>query len=280
MTTSSPPPVPSVEAQAWSALLAPPKSCRTLGRALLSLVLLVVAAVVMLAVAVLTLFRARRLYAEGLARALARAILWLWGIEIVVHRSAPPPARQAVYVSNHTSTLDMFVLVALGLPRTRFFLSGFLRKLVPVGVIATLMGTFFTCPQTNRPGRVRVFQHADRVLRRTGDSVYLSPEGERVTSGRIGHFNRGAFHLATSLRAPIVPFYIDIPPAMDPGKGYEATPGTVHVYFGPEICTETWRLEDLDTNRASVRALFVAFQDGLRTGAWAGPWRPAPAGRG
>jgi len=276
MTTSAPPPVRSVEAQAWTALLAPADSWRTLGRAVLTLGLLTVAAVVTLAVAALTLFRARRLYSEGLAR----AILWLWGIAVVVHRTRPLPTRPTVYVSNHTSTIDIFVLVALGLPRTRFFLSGFLRKLLPLGVIAILMGTFFTSPQTDRPGRIRCFQRADRVLRRTGDSVYLSPEGERITIGRIGHFNRGAFHLATSLHAPIVPFYIDIPPAMDPGKGYAARPGTVHVYFGPEIATGDWRLEELDTNRAKVRALFVAFQNGLRTGQWAGSWQPAPAVHG
>ena len=276
MTTSPSPPTRSLEAQAWSALLTLPDSRRTLVRAIVTLLLLTVAAVVTFMVGVLTLFQARRLYSEGLARALARTVLWLWGIDVVVHRAAPFPARQTVYVSNHTSTIDIFVLVALGLPKTRFFLSGFLRKIVPLGVIATLMGTFFTCPQTDRAGRVRCFQRADRVLRRTRGSVYLSPEGERVTTGQIGHFNKGAFHLATSLRAPIVPFYIDIPRDMDPGKGYAAKPGTVHVYFGPQVASDTWRLEDLDANRASVRALFVAFHDGLRTGRWSGPWQPVP----
>jgi 1-acyl-sn-glycerol-3-phosphate acyltransferase len=276
MTTSSPTPVRSLEAQAWSALLAAPDSWRTLGRAVLSLLLLTGWAAVTLAVAVLTLFQARRLYTEMFARALARTILWLWGIEVIVHRAGPYPIRQTVYVSNHTSTIDVFVLVALGLPKTRFFLSGFMRKFVPFGLMAALMGTFFTCAQTDRPGRVRCFQRADRILRRTGDSVYLSPEGERVTTGQIGHFNKGAFHLATALHAPIVPFYIDIPPAMNPGKGYAAKSGTVHVHFGPQISTAAWRLEDLDTNRASVRALFVAFQEGLRTGHWAGSWRPIP----
>ena len=38
-----------------------------------------------------------------------------------------------------------------------------------------------------------------------------SPEGARITTGEIGHFNKGAFHLATSLRAPIVPLYLEIP---------------------------------------------------------------------
>ncbi len=57
------------------------------------------------------------------------------------------------------------------------------------------------------------------MLRRTGESVYLSPEGKRITDGTIGHFNKGAFHLATNLQVPILPFYIDIPPEIDPQMG-------------------------------------------------------------
>ena len=70
------------------------------------------------------------------------------------------------------------------------------------------MGTFFTVPQSDPAERARIFARADRVLRRTGESVYLSPEGERVTTGTVGHFNKGAFHLATDLHAPIVPMFI------------------------------------------------------------------------
>ena len=278
-TTESRPVERSLEAQAWSALLSPPGSWRALGLALVTLGLMTLAALVMLVVATLTLFRARRLYTEVLARGLVRAILRLWRIDVVVHQDRPFPVRQTVYVSNHTSTIDLFVLVALGFPRTRYFLSGFLRKLLPLGVIASLMGTFFTCPQTDRAGRVRCFQRADRRLRQTGDSVYLSPEGQRVTTGRIGHFNQGAFHLATSLGAPIVPLYLEIPPGIDPGKGYAARPGTVHVHVGPEIPTDDWRLEELEANRARVRELFVRFEDGLRSGRWTGAWRPVPAAR-
>ena len=75
------------------------------------------------------------------------------------------------------------------------------------------------------------------MLRRTRESVYLSPEGGRITTGEIGHFNKGAFHLATSLGAPIVPLYFEIPRDMDPGRGYNARPGTVTVHVLPTIDT-------------------------------------------
>jgi 1-acyl-sn-glycerol-3-phosphate acyltransferase len=233
-------------------------------RVVASMALLTVGAVLMLVVAVPTLFLARRFYSEVMTRWLALAVLRLWRVRYVVHHLAPEPPGQRIYVSNHTSTIDLFLLVALGLPRTRFFLSGFLRKLVPLGIIGYLIRIFWTVPQEFPEQRRKIFARADRILRRTGDSVYLSPEGMRVTTGEIGHFNKGAFHLATSLHAPIVPIYFAIPPDMNPGMGYDAKPGIVDIWFLPAIDTSAWRLDELDRNRAAVRDLFLRVHDEYR----------------
>ena len=213
-------------------------------------------ALVLIPIALITFFRTRRLY-TAIATRLARAILLLFGIHLVVHRDHSFPTERTVYISNHSSTLDVFVLAALGLPNTRFFLTGARRKWIPLGIITHLMGTFFTVPQTRPAERTRIFQRAERVLRRTGESVYLSPEGGRITTGEIGHFNKGAFHLATALGAPIVPFYFQIPPSLDPGIGYHAKPGVVHVYVKPPIETYAWRIEDLLRNTEDVREMFI-----------------------
>jgi 1-acyl-sn-glycerol-3-phosphate acyltransferase len=232
---------------------------RTYLKILISITGVTLWSVVMLAVAIATLFRARRLYNEYLAKWLVRFILWLWGIEVKVHLREPLPKRQVIYISNHSSTIDIFAIISLGLPGCRYFLFGRLRRVVPLGIIATIMGTFFTYPQTEPERRVRVFKDADTTLRRTGESVYLSPEGHRVTTGEIGHFNKGAFHLATSLKVPIVPFYIQIPRHIDPGTGVDAEPGTIHIFFGDPIETADWKLEDLLENKEKVRDRFLAW---------------------
>jgi len=224
--------------------------------------LLCAAAALMVPVGILTAFRARRLYA-ACATGISRSILWLYGIRMQVHGAPPWPSAQAVYVSNHTSTLDLFILVALGMPNTRFFLSGFLRKILPLGIISSMMGTFFTVPQSNPAERARIFARAARVLKRTQESVYLSPEGGRVTTGTVGHFNKGAFHLATDLHAPIVPMFLYIPPDVDPKRGLDARPGTVHVYVLPAVDTRAWVLDDLMQNKEHVRGLLVRFQETL-----------------
>lgn len=233
-----------------------------IARALTAVLLVTLTAALMLPLGVITLFRARRLYA-ACAQVLSRAILALHGVRVRIE-GPPFPNRQTVYVSNHTSTLDLFVLVALGLPNCRFFLSGFLRKMVPLGVIAWMMGTFFTVPQAFPDKRRRIFTRATNELRRTGESVYLSPEGGRITTGEIGAFNKGAFHLATVLRAPIVPMYFSIPRQMDPGRGYDARPGTVTVHVLPPIETSAWREADVVDNKERVRAVFVRTHEELR----------------
>ncbi len=239
-------------------------------------VLMCLTAVVMMVVAFVTFFRARRFYAEVLAKWLSRGILMAAGVNVIVHRKGPYPVTQTIYLANHTSTLDIFILLSLGLPRTRYFMRGKFRKIIPLGIISHLIGAFFTPSQTKPGARVRCFQNADRVLRRTGDSVYLSPEGRRILDGKIGPFNKGSFHLATSLQVPIVPLYIDIPVEINPGMGYGVIPGTVHFYVLPEISTEGWELVDLLKNKEAVRDVYVRFLANLRA---KGP-EPLPYGDG
>jgi 1-acyl-sn-glycerol-3-phosphate acyltransferase len=222
-------------------------------------------AIVMLIVAIPTCFLARRFYSEVMARWLGDAALRIWGVRYRVHGKSQPADVQTVYVSNHTSTLDLFVLIALGLPRTRFFLSGFLKNMPPIGIVGALIRIFWTVPQEYPAKRVEIFKRADRILRATGDSVYLSPEGQRITTGEIGHFNKGSFHLATSLHAQIVPIYFAIPNEINPGMGYDTRPGMIDVYFLPPIDTSRWVVADLERNRDAVRDLFVRVHESMRS---------------
>ena len=220
-----------------------------------SVLLMTFTSIAILPIAVVTLFSARRLYAAIVTR-LARLTLRMFGLQVQVH-GALFPRTQTLYVSNHSSTIDLFVLAALGLPNTRFFLWGALQKFIPLAILARLMGTFFTVSQQRPEERRRIFAAAAWTLSRTGESVYLSPEGRRITTGEIGPFNKGAFHLATSLGAPIIPLYFFIPREIDPGIGYCAGSGLVQVYVKPPIDTRTWRVEDVVANKEAVRMLFV-----------------------
>ena len=228
-----------------------------------SLVLITLCALLMLGFAAVTLFQWRRRYSEWLLTPCGRWMLRIWGLRMAVHREAPHPPVQTVYVMNHTSTIDMFAIVALGLPNTRFFLSGFLRRFPPLALIGYLIGIFWTVDQAYRERRVRVFQRACRTLACTGESVCLSPEGERITSGEIGPFNKGAFHLAAALRARMQPVFIQIPREIDPGKGLHARPGTIQVHVGAPIDTSSWREADAAIIKEQVRDHYVRWKEAL-----------------
>ena len=174
------------------------------------------------------------------------------------------PVTQSIYTANHTSLLDLYILCALGLPSTRYFMIRGCWRIPPLYLIALLMGTFLTPPQKRRDLRIKCFQRADRILRKTGDSAYLTPEGERVRTGSVGHFNKGTFHLATSLKAPIVPLYIQIPPELECSTNVYILPGTIRVFVLPAISTTNWKLEDLERNRDYVRNVYLEFEKNLK----------------
>jgi 1-acyl-sn-glycerol-3-phosphate acyltransferase len=232
-------------------------------RSAASLALHTLCALLMLAFAIVTLFQWRRRYSELLLTPCGRWMLRIWGLHMVVHRHAPHPTVQTVYVMNHTSSIDMFAVAALGLTNTRFFLSGHLRKFPPLAVIGYLTGIFWTVGQAYSERRVRIFQRAYRILAHSGESVCLSPEGQRVTSGEIGTFNKGAFHLAAALRAPMQPLFIHIPREINPGAGLHARPGTIHVHVGVPIDTSTWREADAAIIREEVREYYVRWKEQL-----------------
>ena len=234
-----------------------PRPVRAWALLLMSGITICLASIVMLIAGTLTLFRARWLY-RGMARATEslhppslrhpdpRASRW-----------AVACRGQTVFVSNHTSSLDLFVLVALGLPDCRFFLSGFLRKLIPLGMISWMLGTFFTVPQDRPQERVRIFQRAERVLRRTGESVYLSPEGGRVTTGEIGRFNKGAFHLATNLQRADRPVLHPHSRGSRSWARLRCAARDSGRVFLPAIETRDWTPAELSENTACVRRVMT-----------------------
>jgi 1-acyl-sn-glycerol-3-phosphate acyltransferase len=255
---------------------------RSITVAFITTILMILAVVVMAVARAVTLGGGRRFSAEVVARSVARAFLWMAGVRVVLHQSAPFPAAGVIYTANHSSTLDLFILIAMGLPRTRYFMKRASWLFPPVGATGALIGTFFTPPQTLPAARARCFQAAERKLRETGDSVYLSPEGTRITTGGVGPFNKGTFHLATALGAPIVPLFFAIPRSINPGKGVRSLPGTVHVHVLPTMITSDWRLDDLVANKERVRDVYVAFSralsaDGATPGGGAPPGALDPA---
>lgn len=231
-----------------------------LGWIVVNLVMSGVALVCVLA-HVVTGFRARRLCLNAISPASSRLIMALLGIEVRFHgfESLPSPC---IVTANHSSTLDLFIISMLPIANKRAFMSRWTKLYPPLALIGWSTGTIFTPPQSRPAERVECFRRAEAILRESGDSVFLTPEGRRWTTGGVAPFNKGTFHLATNLGWPIVPVYIDVPRRINPGTGFRTRPGVVHVYAQRPIDTSGWALADLDAHRQALRARYLAYPEG------------------
>lgn len=228
-----------------------------------TLILIIFCSIIMLGFTVATLGCFVRKNFVWILTPCARLILRLWRLRMDIIPCLPTPNRQTVFVFNHASTIDIFALMAMGLPNTRFFLSGYLRKNPAFAVLGYLTGIFWTVPQQFSERRARIFHNACETLKRTGQSVALSPEGERVTTGKIGTFNKGAFHLAPALKAPMRPLFIDIPAESNAGIRWFANPGLIRIWVGDMIDTSDWRPEDAARTKDEVRQMYVEWKNQL-----------------
>lgn len=233
-------------------------------KVILTLLTLTISAILALAIAIITLFKAKHLIHKIIVVPISKIILWIFGISYKVHGCKEFPKTQTVYISNHSSTIDTPILCALDLPKVRYFFSTDTLKYIPITIISCCIGVFYIVTQDKPNKRTKTFMRAEKILRQTGESVFLTPEGERIRSSKIGKFNKGSFHLATNLKAPVVPIFINIPKSIDPGIGYNALPGHVDVYILPRIETKDWSLDDLEKHVDQIRNIYVEFHQKLR----------------
>ena len=226
-------------------------------------VILAAAALAMGAVRVVRPAEGRRISQEVIGGWAGDAILRLLKIKLVVHRRGDWPTYPCFYMSNHSSALDLPVLMALRPPNARSFMKEQYRWYGSLGLVTMLTGTLYTAPQDDHERRVARFREAEELLRRTGESVYGSPEGTRVEGREFGPFNRGVFHIATKLGLPIVPVVILIPEDTAPGPGVGVNPGEIHVHVGDPIPTDDWTEEDVSANKEKVRDHFMTWKKEL-----------------
>jgi 1-acyl-sn-glycerol-3-phosphate acyltransferase len=161
-------------------------------------------------------------------------------------------SEPCVFLANHQSLLDIFVLVPVLPPATRFVAK---RSLFFIPFFGWSLKVSGFIPIERRSYR-RAYESLERAADaiRAGRSVVLFPEGTRSRSGKLQPFKRGAFHLAVRARVPVVPVAISgTGRALPPGR-WKVRPGSVRVSFAPPIAP-------LKDEAAGVGALMAAVRE-------------------
>jgi 1-acyl-sn-glycerol-3-phosphate acyltransferase len=174
---------------------------------------------------------------QGAARAIAafwgRLLLRLFRVRVTSEGLAQLPPGPAVYAANHSSMLDILVVLA-HLPVDVKIIYKKSLSLVPLFGWSVALGGHIPIDRSN-PFRARrsLGRAAERI--RVGTSVLVFPEGTRSRDGSVGHFKRGSFSLAIEAGAPVVPVSIVGVKALVPRGLFSMRPGSVRLRVHPAI---------------------------------------------
>lgn len=127
------------------------------------------------------------------------ALLWVE----VEGREKLQKGKSYIFVGNHSSQLDIFMVYGFLNVNFKWVMKRELRKIPILGHACESAGHIFV-DRTSAKSAVNTIEKAKKILT-NGVSVVIFPEGSRSPSGRMGRFKRGAFALAQELHLELVP---------------------------------------------------------------------------
>ena len=157
------------------------------------------------------------------------------GIDVEVAGLEKVPKGRCVFIGNHTSILDIPILLYAS-KRMMGFIAKEETMKIPIIKYWLKKAKCVPLNRSNAREAVKSFSLGVEYLNE-GYSMAIFPEGTRMRDGRIGEFKKGSLKLATRAKAPIVPVSIE-----GAYKCYEETgkfkPAKVKITFGDPIVTK------------------------------------------
>ena len=179
------------------------------------------------------------------------------GAQMVFHdRPKVDSQKPAILVSNHTSTLDMWIgmwvcpMGGCGLAKKE------IRVVPGVGQLYMLSGHPLI-DRSNRERAVATMNEVADFVVKNGLSLWLWPEGTRSRDGELQPFKKGFVHAALATQLPVIPVVVHNAASVWPRGPLRFNPGPVHVEVMDAVDTSEWSLETLDAHVDQVRSIFA-----------------------
>ncbi len=169
-----------------------------------------------------------------------------------------PLDRPVIFVSNHASHFDIACLFT-SLPRNIFFVAKKELLWVPFLGFNLWSTGHILIDRSNRKKSIESLRKAAQKIA-GGRCVTLYAEGTRTTTGEMGSFKKGAFHLAIDAGVDVVPIYIDGTFKIWPKGSWKIKPGKVTVNIGEPIKTTNYSKQTVsqfveDTRNAVIKLM-------------------------
>ncbi len=189
------------------------------------------------------------------------SVAWILGVRTRVHnRERLAESRPAIYVTNHTSALDVFI----GMWLCPMGGCGIAKKeiaRIPFFGWAYRLSGHLLIDRSDREGAIAALEETAEVVRRHHLSIWIWPEGTRSRDGRLRSFRKGFAHLAIATGLPVAPVVVHGAHERLPYQSFRVAPGALEVEVMEPIDTRHWKRETVDEHVEQVHALF---RDALR----------------
>lgn len=199
---------------------------------------------------------------EALAFEYVKKILYLWskftieiiGIELEVKGLENIPKETCVFIGNHSSILDIPILLYT-VDRNLGFIAK--KEMMKIPVIGYWLEKTKSVPLDRDNPRSAIKSINDGINNiNEGCSMVIFPEGTRSKNGKVGEFKKGSLKLATKSKVPIVPVSIDrASRAFEDNRKFR--PAKIKVVFGEKVDTKNLSKEEEKTLTENIRNTII-----------------------
>ncbi|MDB5791826.1 MAG: Acyl-phosphate glycerol 3-phosphate acyltransferase [Massilia sp.] len=223
---------------------------------------------------------ARRPLRDAATRRWSRRLLGICNVRVEAVPAAPP-LEHAMFVANHISWLDIFVINSLY--PCRFVAKAEIRAWPVLGWLAGAAGTVFIARGNRRELR-HIFKGLVSVLQE-GERVAFFPEGTVARQGQVLPFHANLFEAAIDARVAVQPCalaYLDARGGWHAGVDYVGdisfAQSIVKILKGPQVEARLACLAPIEGSGAHRRELAQAAHDAIHTALAprAGAFAPVP----
>jgi 1-acyl-sn-glycerol-3-phosphate acyltransferase len=175
---------------------------------------------------------------------------------VVRNRERLDASFPAIYVSNHTSTLDAFLSIWLCPVGGCGVMKKQIKKIPFFGQLFILSG-HLSVDRENKGNALAAFAEVARLVRKHRLGIWIMPEGTRSQDGRLLPFKMGFVHMAIATGLPVVPvLYHGAHRNWVKGTLF-VQPTTVEIDVLELIPTHTWKVETAREHAREVHAIFA-----------------------
>ncbi len=185
------------------------------------------------------------------------SIVRIAGVTPVVRDAARIGANHpAIYIANHTSTLDAFLSIWLCPVGGCGVMKKEVTRIPFFGQLYLLSG-HLRLDRTNKGSAIAALAGITEVVKKHGLSIWIMPEGTRSRDGRLRPFKLGFVHLAIATGLPVVPVVLHGVHKNWVKNTLYVQPTTVDIEVLEPIRTREWTAETARDHAAEVHRVFV-----------------------